>query len=127
MKMMRSWTRSVLAGIALLGLAAGTGGTQNTGPLPSTIPSASQSGNPLDRGRDREMSPFGNPAEKQAKQRNDDRQRRLVSDTERLLALATSLHEDVAKTDKNVLSLDVVRRADEIEKLARSVKERMKG
>ena len=65
--------------------------------------------------------------EKQEKARNDERQKRLVADTEKLLTLATQLHEDVAKTDKNVLSMDVVRRADEIEKLAHAVKERMKG
>lgn len=64
---------------------------------------------------------------RQEKMRNDDRQKRLVSDTDKLLALATQLHEDVAKTDKNVLSLDVIRRADEIEKLAHAVKERMRN
>ena len=59
--------------------------------------------------------------------RNDERQKRLVADTDKLLALATQLHDDVGKTDKNILSLDVVKRAEEIEKLAHSVKERMKG
>lgn len=59
--------------------------------------------------------------------RNDERQKRLVSDTEKLLQLATQLHNDVAKTDKNVLSLDVIRRAEEIERLAHGVKDRMKG
>jgi hypothetical protein len=33
----------------------------------------------------------------------------------------------VDKSDKNTLSLEVVRKADEIEKLAHSVKEGMKG
>ena len=56
-----------------------------------------------------------------------DRQKRLVADSDKLLALATQLHDDVGKTDKNILSLDVVKRAEEIEKLARAVKERMKG
>ena len=65
--------------------------------------------------------------EKQANLRNDERQRRLIADADKLLALATQLHADVAKTDKHMLSVDVIRRADEIEKLARSVKERMKG
>ncbi len=65
--------------------------------------------------------------ERQEKARSSERQRRLVADTDKLLALATQLHEDVGKTDKNILSLDVVRRAEEIEKLARSVKERMRG
>jgi hypothetical protein len=72
--------------------------------------------------------PFGkSPDEKQAKLRSEERQRRLVADTDRLLTLATQLHEDVTKTDKNIMSLDVVKRADEIEKLAHGVKERMKG
>ena len=65
--------------------------------------------------------------ERQQHARDSDRQKRLVADTEKLLTLATQLHTDVAKTDKNILSLDVVRRADEIEKLAHAVKERMKG
>ena len=65
--------------------------------------------------------------ERQANLRNDERQKRLTADTEKLLALATQLHADVAKTDKHMLSIDVIRRADEIEKLAHSVKERMKS
>ena len=127
MKAVGAVVRLVVAGVGLSGLAGSAGRTQITQPGPGTIPGASQSGSPLDRGREPERSPFGDPAEKQAKQRNDDRQRRLISDTEKLLQLATSLKEDVAKTDKNVMSLDVVRRADEIERLAHSVKERMKG
>lgn len=78
------------------------------------------------------MAPMGpelppGQAEKQAKAQNDERQKRLVADTEKLLTLATQLHEDVAKTNKNVMSIDVIKRADEIEKLAHSVKERMRG
>ena len=64
---------------------------------------------------------------KQEKLRQDERQKRLVSDSDKLLTLATQLHEEVAKTDKNILSVDVIRRADEIEKLARNVKERMRN
>jgi len=63
----------------------------------------------------------------QAKMRAIDRQKQLVSDTQKLLALATQLKTDVDKSNKDMLSLDVVRKADEIEKLAHSVKERMKG
>ncbi|GAC1363308.1 MAG: hypothetical protein NVSMB3_11750 [Acidobacteriaceae bacterium] len=66
-------------------------------------------------------------AEQQARGRNSDRQRRLVADTDKLLTLATELKQQVDKTDKNVLSVDVVKKADEIEKLAHSVKEKMKG
>ena len=80
------------------------------------------------RDGDANHSPFAEQAaEKQVAARNDDRQKRLEADTDKLLQLATQLHEDVAKTNKNVLSVDVVKRAQEIEKLAHDVKERMKG
>jgi hypothetical protein len=73
-------------------------------------------------------NPFGpHRAEQQEKMRNADRQKRLVADTEKLLALATDLKEQVDKTTKDTMSVDVIKKADEIEKLAHSVKERMKG
>jgi hypothetical protein len=63
----------------------------------------------------------------QAKSRNVERQKKLQEDTEKLLSLATALKEQVDKTDKDILSVDVIKKADEIEKLAKSVKDRMKG
>jgi hypothetical protein len=66
-------------------------------------------------------------AEEMERARNSDRQKKLVEETQRLLALANELKEDVDKSTKDTLSLDVVRKADEIEKLAHSVKEKMKG
>jgi hypothetical protein len=65
--------------------------------------------------------------EQQAKARSTERQKKLVADTDKLLALATELKTDVDKTNQNILSMDVIKKADEIEKLAHSVKERMKG
>jgi hypothetical protein len=65
--------------------------------------------------------------ELQEEARSTERQKRLVADTDKLLALATDLKEQVDKTNKNILSIDVIKKADEIEKLAHSVKERMKG
>jgi hypothetical protein len=62
-----------------------------------------------------------------AKLLNTDRQKQLVLDTQRLLVLANELKLDVDKSNKDTLSLDVIRKADEIEKLAHSVKEKMKG
>jgi hypothetical protein len=73
-------------------------------------------------------SPLDGPrAEQQEKARSTDRQKRLVADTDKLLALATDLKQQVDKTNQNILSVDVIKKADEIEKLAHSVKERMKG
>ncbi len=65
--------------------------------------------------------------EHMVERRNSDRQKALVADTEKLLALAQQLKLDVDKSNKDMLSVDVVRRAEQIEKLARSVKEKMRG
>jgi len=54
------------------------------------------------------------------------RQAQLVADTNRLYQLAQELQAEVAKSSKNTLSLSVVKKAAEVEKLARSLKERMK-
>ncbi|MBS1850935.1 MAG: hypothetical protein JST79_08485 [Acidobacteria bacterium] len=62
-----------------------------------------------------------------AKRANKERQEKLKRDTDQLLKLATELKEYVDKTNENMLSLEVVKKAEEIEKLARSVKDKMKG
>jgi hypothetical protein len=62
-----------------------------------------------------------------AKKANQDRQANLKRDTEKLLELSTELKEYVDKTNENMLSVEVVKKAEEIEKLARSVKDKMKG
>jgi hypothetical protein len=51
----------------------------------------------------------------------------LKVDTDKLLKLSVELKSYVDKADENVLSLDVIKKAEEIEKLARSVKDKMKG
>ena len=51
----------------------------------------------------------------------------LKSDTDKLLKLSVELKSYVDKSDENVLSLDVIKKAEEIEKLAKSVKDKMKG
>lgn len=61
------------------------------------------------------------------KARNTDRQKRLVQDTDKLLTLAKELKEQVDKSNEDTLSVDVVKKAGEIEKLAKSVKDRMRS
>ncbi len=61
-----------------------------------------------------------------AKQRNVQREQDIKRDTEKLLELATELKQYVDKTNENIISLDVIKKADQIEKLAKSVKEKMK-
>jgi len=61
------------------------------------------------------------------KKANEQRQAELKRDTDKLLKLSTELKEYVEKSNENVLSLDVIKKAEEIEKLAHSVKTKMKG
>ena len=61
------------------------------------------------------------------KKANEQRQAELKRDTERLLKLSTELKDYVDKSNEHILSLDVIKKADEIEKLAHSVKTRMRG
>jgi hypothetical protein len=62
-----------------------------------------------------------------AKKANLQRQEQLKRDTDKLLQLAKELKQSVDKSNADVLSVDVVRKAEEIEKLAHSVKEKMKN
>ena len=61
------------------------------------------------------------------KKLNEERQAQLKRDTDKLLQLSTELKQYVDKTNENVMSVDVIKKAGEIEKLAHSVKEKMKG
>jgi hypothetical protein len=62
-----------------------------------------------------------------AKRLNKERHDRIKRDTDKLLALATELKDYVDKSNENILSLDVIRKAEEIEKLARDVRGKMKS
>lgn len=62
-----------------------------------------------------------------AKKANQQRHADIKRDTDKLLQLATELKQSVDKSNENLLSMDVIKKAEEIEKLAHSVKEKMKG
>ncbi len=61
-----------------------------------------------------------------ANKRNIQRQQQIVDDTTKLLQLAQQLKDEVDKSSKNTLSVSVIKKADEIEKLAKTVKEKMR-
>jgi len=73
-----------------------------------------------DEGRERLAADMAKRAAKQ-------RVAALKHDTDKLLQLSEELKQSVDKSDENVLALDVIKKAEEIEKLARSVKDKMKG
>ena len=62
----------------------------------------------------------------QRKALNKERQESLKKDMAELYALASELKESVDKTDENMLSLQVVRKTERIEKLARDIRRKMK-
>ena len=89
------------------------------------IPDASVSGNQQQRNTE---DPWTLQQKRDmVKKQNELRQQDIKKDTDKLLALATELKHYVDKTNESVLSLDVVKKADEIEKLAHNVKEKMKA
>jgi hypothetical protein len=56
-----------------------------------------------------------------------ERRSQLRLDTEKLVALTTELKQHVDKTGANILSLDVIKKAQEIQKLAKSVQDKMRN
>lgn len=87
---------------------------------PPAIPGVNPSSTPEPDAITRRMS------EQMALKRNAERQKQIVADTAHLLQLAQKLNADVSQTDKNTLSIPVVKEAEEIEKLAKSIKEKMR-
>ena len=55
-----------------------------------------------------------------------DRKKVIADQSAQLLEMALALKAEVDKTTKDTLSLNVIKKTDEIEKLAKSVKEKMK-
>ncbi len=80
-----------------------------------------------DKGRDDQQTVPPGTQERLERGRQTERQKKLIADTDHLLALANELKADMDKTTKDTMSIDVIKKAEEIEKLARSVKDRMKG
>jgi hypothetical protein len=65
--------------------------------------------------------------EQQMRSRNNERQKRMVAETDKLVELTKQLKEQVESPDKPLQPSEVGKKAEEIEKLAKSVKDRMKG
>jgi len=64
---------------------------------------------------------------KAEKERNQQRQSELKKDTDQLYKLAGELKKSVDNSNEHVLSVEVIRKAEEIEKLAKSVRSKMKA
>jgi hypothetical protein len=93
---------------------------QNQTPLPQVVVIDNQSTPPDQENRDR-------MAHDQAKKKAEERQALLKTDADKLLKLAEELRQSLDQSNENVLPLDAVKEAAEIEKLAHSLKGRMKS
>lgn len=115
----RTCILSTVAFFVVLSGVAGYG--QVMGPPPdASVPSNQQGREPDD--------PWTIQKKKDmAKKQNEARQQEIKKDTDKLLELATELKQYVDKTNENVLSMDVIKKAEQIEKLAKAVREKMKG
>ena len=58
---------------------------------------------------------------------SEHRQSQLRLDAEKLVALTAELKQHVDKAGANILSLDVIKKAQEIQKLAKSVQDKMRN
>ena len=61
------------------------------------------------------------------KRMNKERFDNVKKDTDKLLELATELKQNVDRANEHTLSVDVIKKADEIDKLAKQIREKMKG
>jgi hypothetical protein len=117
-----------LVGLAVCGGLAARG--QQTGSIPPPLSppgSLGDAGNPRGNGPGSASDPtLRHMTEQMALKRNTERQQQIVNDTAHLLQLAQQLNDEVAKTSKDQLSVSVVKKADEIEKLAKSIKDKMR-
>jgi len=106
------------------------GQSQTPTPSPFPLPTPQQSGGrpPFGQEPDATQDPSVRHAQQEAaKKRNIDRQNKLKANSDRIVQLATELNTAVEPNDKDPASPAMAKKAEEIEKLARSVKELMKS
>jgi hypothetical protein len=119
---LRGWIRisciTCMLVMVVCTLIAQQRGTQNSAPPPYSGESSAQ------RAEDVWDAQQHKAMEKKA---NLQREQDIRKDTAKLLELATELKQEVDRSNSNTLSLGVVKKAEEIEKLAKSVKNKMKG
>ncbi len=113
----RSLLRGMAGAVAIFSIAASASSGQDPFPKAPT---------PLQAGEDE--APANPNAKSPSKVRLEENQKDIKKDIEKLFALASQLKQQVEKTDATaVLSLAMVKKAEEIERLARQIKERAKG
>ena len=102
---------------SLLGLA-GTAPAQQVHLPPAVVQSQGMDDVPVTRGDDVQRQ--------QAQAANRQRQVEIRRDTVKMFQLTQELNEYLQKSSQGVMSIDAIKKAEQIEKLAHSVKSKMK-
>jgi len=111
--------RTFLGGLLISGVATRFAGAQAQGQNPKL---------PQDQKGGQDTTPENPLAPSADKRILEENQKDIKKKVEKLYDLASELKAEVDKTDSSkVLSLNLVRKAEEIEKLARDIKNRSKG
>ena len=104
------------------------GQSQTPSPFPPPTPQQNGGRPPFGQEPDTSQDPALHHAQEEAaKRRNIDRQNKLKANSDRIVQLATELSTAVEPNDKDPASPAMAKKAEEIEKLAHSVKELMKS
>jgi ABC-type transporter Mla subunit MlaD len=113
--------RTFVAGLFVATVTCGLCGTSAIGQNPAApVPGERRNGD--DNATEAPLNPAA------TKKILEDNEKDIKKKIERLYELATDLKAEVDKTDSSkVLSLNLVKKADEIEKLAHDIKNRSKG
>jgi hypothetical protein len=117
----------LLGGSTTLGLAQATAPAQGA---QQPKPPAAASSEPAKPSPDAAATAAADSAAKPAAQPDANltpQQKQLAEDTAQLLTLANELKAEMDKSSKDTLSLNVVKKADQIEKLARKVRAEMRA
>jgi biopolymer transport protein ExbD len=114
--------RTIVAGLFLFTFMITPAWAQSA---PIHLPQAAGQGHPPG-------APPPTPAEieiqkRMARQRNQERFAQLKKETDQLLELATQLKKSVDEASDRTLSLEVIRKAEQIEKLAKQIRHKMVG
>ena len=108
----------VLACVAQEGQPAATQSGQSTTAAQAAAPSADS--------KPETAAPAIQTGQQIAADAENERKKQIADESTKILAMALALKAEVDKTTKDTLSINVIRKADEIEKLAHTVKEKMK-
>jgi len=109
------WVAVALAGILLTGAVSAAQGPPQNSQSPTLEPLPPPFGHRDDNVKTVEQVQIQNA-------QNAYWQKQLTQDTAKLLGLAKQLEEEVDKSNGRTLSVDVIKKATEIDKLAKSVK-----